>query len=163
LDWSSLVPATIIPHKGEGLSVAFHELDAPTEELSSKPTDFLEYVDTLPEVSRQLLYHVRFIPGSKRALAECLKENKKICSASDGLLDQDEKLASFSWHLIRKGNVLVEGAGPVDSVLDTLSSTQADLFGIAAIDKLLHHFCKFYNIESTSCVIKCCNNKAAIA
>jgi hypothetical protein len=28
LDWSYLVPATIIPHKGEGLSVAFHELDA---------------------------------------------------------------------------------------------------------------------------------------
>jgi hypothetical protein len=52
LDWSSLVPATIIPHKGEGLSVAFHELDAPTEELSSAPTNFLEYVDTSPEVSR---------------------------------------------------------------------------------------------------------------
>jgi hypothetical protein len=55
LDWSSLVPATIIPHKGEGLSVAFHELDAPTEELSSAPTNFLEYVDTLPEVSPRLL------------------------------------------------------------------------------------------------------------
>jgi hypothetical protein len=92
-----------------------------------------------------------------------LKENKKICAASDGSLDQDEELASFGWHLIGKGNVLVEGAGPVNSVLDTLSLTRAELFGIAAIDELLHHFCKFYNIESTSHVIKCCDNKAAIA
>jgi hypothetical protein len=79
------------------------------------------------------------------------------------LLDQDEELASFSWHLIGKGNVLVEGAGPVDGVPDTLSSTQVELFGIAVIDELLHHFCKFYDIESTSRVIKCCDNKAAIA
>ena len=110
-----------------------------------------------------MLYHVRFVPGGEHALAECLKENKKIRAASDGSLDQDEELASFGWHLIGKGNVLVEGAGPVDGVPDTLSSTRAELFGIAAIDELLHHFCKFYNIESTSRVIKCCDNKAAIA
>jgi hypothetical protein len=110
-----------------------------------------------------LLYHVRFVPGGEHALAECLKENKKICIASDGSLDQDEELASFGWQLIGKGNVLVKGAGPVDSVPDTLSSTWAELFGIAAIDELLHHFCKFYNIKSTSRVIRCCDNKAAIA
>jgi hypothetical protein len=73
LDWSYLVLAMIIPHKGEGLSMAFHELDTPTEELSSEPTNFLKYVDTLPEVSRQLLYHIRFVPSGKHALAECLK------------------------------------------------------------------------------------------
>jgi hypothetical protein len=94
---------------------------------------------------------------------ECLKENKKIWAASNGSLDQDKELASFGWHLIGKGNVLVKGAGPVDGVPNTLSSTWAELFGIAAIDKFLHHFCKFHNIESTSQVIKCCDNKVAIA
>jgi hypothetical protein len=88
---------------------------------------------------------------------------KKIRAASDGSLDLDEELASFGWHLIGKGNVLVKGAGPVDGVPDTLSLTRVELFSIAAIDEFLHHFCTFHNITSTSHVIKCCDNKAAIA
>jgi hypothetical protein len=93
-----------------------------------------------------------------------LQEHKKIRAKSDGSLDPDEELASFGWHLIGKGNVLVEGAGPVDGVPDTLrSSMWAELFSIAAIDEFLHHFCTFHNITSTSHVIKCCDNKAAFA
>jgi hypothetical protein len=58
LDWHSLVPTTIIPQKGDGISVVFHELAASMEEILLEPTNFLEYIDTLPVVSQCLLHHV---------------------------------------------------------------------------------------------------------
>lgn len=68
--------------------------------------------------------------------------NKKIRTASDGSLDKDKELVSFGWLLIAKGNVLVEGAGPVDGVPDLLSSTRSELFGIGAVVEFLRQFCK---------------------
>lgn len=162
LDWCSLVLATIISQHGNGVSIVFHELAYSMEDSQLAPPTFLKYVDTLPEVSQCLLCQVRFIHGGEQALVECLQEHKKIWAASDGSLDPDKELALFGLHLIGKGNVLVEGAGPVDGIPDTLSSTRAELFGIAAIDEFLLHFCMlmFHNIISTSHVIKCCEFKS---
>jgi len=70
-----------------------------------------------------------------------------MVAASDGSLNADEEIASFGWLLIGKGNVLVCGAGPVDGVPSLLSSTHAELFGIAAEIEFLYQFCKFWEIE----------------
>jgi hypothetical protein len=51
----------------------------------------------------------------------------------------------------------------VDGVPEYLSSTIADLFGIAAPSKFLHYFMEFYKIESTSKVINCVDNQAGIS
>jgi hypothetical protein len=66
---------------------------------------------------------------------ECLQQHKKIRAASNQSLDPDEELASFSWHLIGKGSILVEGAGPVDGIPNMLHLMQAELFSIAAIGR----------------------------
>jgi hypothetical protein len=57
----------------------------------------------------------------------------------------------------------VRGAGPVDGIPLVLSSTRAELFGIAAPNLLLSHFMKFYKIESKSKCLKCVYNQAAIS
>jgi hypothetical protein len=44
-----------------------------------------------------------------------------------------------------------------------LSSTRAELFGIAAPNLFLFHFMKFYQIESTSKCVKCVDNRASIS
>jgi hypothetical protein len=72
-------------------------------------------------------------------------------------------MASFGWLLIGHQNVLVCGAGPVDGIPLVLSSTRAELFGIAAPNLLLSHFMKFYKIESKSKCLKCVDNRAAIS
>jgi hypothetical protein len=74
-----------------------------------------------------------------------------------------KEMASFGWVLIGNQNVLIWGAGPVDGVPMVLSSTRAELFGIAAMNEFLFHFMKFHKIESTSKCVKCVDNKAAIS
>jgi hypothetical protein len=65
--------------------------------------------------------------------------------------------------LIGNQNVLIRGAGPVDGVPSVLSSTRAELFGIAAPILLLFHFMKFHQIESKSKCVKSIDNRAAIS
>jgi hypothetical protein len=127
------------------------------------PMNFIKYVETLPLVSCHLLQQLEFVPGGERALRECLKDNRQLKVASDGSFDPDEELASFGWLLIGIGNVLVHGAGPVDSILNHLSSTRAELFGIGATTEFLYHSCEFYEIESMSQVTNCCDNRAVIS
>jgi hypothetical protein len=81
---------------------------------------------------------------------------------TDGSYNMRKEMASFGWVLIGNKNILIWGAGPVNGVPTVLSSTRAELFGIAAPNEFLSHFMKFHKIESTSKCVKCVNNKAAI-
>ena len=83
-------------------------------------------------------------------LALCLVD----CIRTDGSFNMRIETASFGWLLTGNENVLVQGAGPVDSVPSVLSSTRAELFGVAAPNELLFHFMKFFKIESMSKSVK---------
>jgi len=108
---------------------------------------FDEYIQDQAQITRRLLWQFEFTPGGERILKECLRNNKKLRTASDGSLDPELQLASFRWLLIANGNVLVHGSGPVDDgIPDLLSSTRAELFGYGGIVEFLNHFCKFNNI-----------------
>jgi hypothetical protein len=86
-----------------------------------------------------------------------------VKAASDGSLDKEEELGSFGWQLIGNGNVLVSGAGPVDGIPEYVSSTHTELFGIGAVVEFLYQFCHFYKLDSSSKVVMCCDNQAAIS
>jgi hypothetical protein len=58
LDWCSLILATIISQHSNGVSIVFHELAYSMEDSQLAPPTFVEYVDTLPEVSQCLLCQV---------------------------------------------------------------------------------------------------------
>jgi hypothetical protein len=107
--------------------------------------------------------HIEFTPGGEKTLKQCLEKNKILKVGTDGSLNLSKGTASFGWLLIGNQNVLVRGAGPVDGVPSVLSSTRAELFGIAAPNEFLFHFMKFHKIESTSKVLKAVDNKASIA
>jgi hypothetical protein len=96
-------------------------------------------------------------------LMHCLKNDKPLKIGTDGSLNLQKETASFGWLLIGNQNVLIHGAGPVDGVPSVLSSTRAELFGIAAPYLLLFHFMKFHQIESKSKCVKCIDNRAAIS
>jgi hypothetical protein len=74
---------------------------------------------------------------------------------TDGSYNMGKETASFGWLLIGNQNVLIWGVGPVDGVPTVLSSTRAELFGIAAPNEFLFHF--------TSKCMKGVDNKAAIS
>jgi hypothetical protein len=59
--------------------------------------------------------------------------------------------------------VLVAHMAEIIFVESVLSSTRVELVGIAAPNKFLFHFMKYYKIESMSKVMKCVNNRAAIS
>jgi hypothetical protein len=82
---------------------------------------------------------------------------------TNGSYNMGKEMASFGWLLIGNQNVLIREAGPVDGVPTFLSSTRAELFGIAAPNEFLFHFMKFHQIESTSKCVKGVDNKAAIS
>jgi ribonuclease HI len=82
---------------------------------------------------------------------------------TDGSFHQEKETASFGWVLLGNQTLLVRGAGPVDGVPSMMSSTRAELFGIASPNEFLYHFMKFHQIESTSKCLKCVDNKAAIS
>jgi hypothetical protein len=107
--------------------------------------------------------HVEFVPGGEDTLKHCLQHDKLLKIGTDGSFNQRKETASFGWLLIGHQNVLVHGAGPVDGISLVLSSTRAELFGIAAPNLLLSHFMKFYKIESKSKCLKCLDNRAAIS
>jgi hypothetical protein len=107
--------------------------------------------------------HVKFVPGGEAMLKHCLKNNKTLKIGTNGSLNLRKETASFGWLLIGNQTVLIWGAGPVDGVPSVLSSTRAELFGIAAPNLLLFHFMKFHKIESTSKCVKCVDNRAPIS
>jgi hypothetical protein len=73
-DFTSLVQA-----QSEGMVVAVYNTLWPSEEeLLAESQSFVMYVQTLPLVSRQLMYQIRFVPGSECTLWDCLCENKKL-------------------------------------------------------------------------------------
>ena len=82
---------------------------------------------------------------------------------TDGSFHQEKEMASFRWVLLGNQILLVAGAGPVNGVPSMMSSTRAELFGIASPNKFLYHFMKFHQIESMSKCLKCVDNKAAIS
>jgi hypothetical protein len=81
--------------------------------------------------------HVEVVPGREQMLKHCLVNNMILKIGTDGSVNLRKETASFGWLLIGNKNVLVRGAGPVDGVPAVLSSTRAELFGIAAPNKLL--------------------------
>jgi hypothetical protein len=107
--------------------------------------------------------HFKFTPGSEQMLKHCLKNNMLLKSGTDGSYHMQLEMASFGLPLLGNQNILVQGAGPVDGVPSVLSSTRAELFGIAAPNEFLHHFMKFHQIELTSKCLKCVDNKATIS
>jgi hypothetical protein len=107
--------------------------------------------------------HIEFALGGKQMLKYCLENNKILKCGTDGSLCLMKEMASFGWLLIGNHNVLVCVAGPVDGVPNVLSSTRVELFGIAAPNKFLLHFMKYYKIELTSKCVKRVDNHAAIS
>jgi hypothetical protein len=94
LDWCILIPATI-QAQSDGMVVAVYNTLRPSEEeLLAESRSFVTYVQTLPLVSQQLIYQIRFVPGSECTLQDFLHENKKLWAARDGSLNQDAVLAS---------------------------------------------------------------------
>jgi hypothetical protein len=102
--------------------------------------------------------HVKFVPGSEAMQKHCLKNNKTLKIGTDGSLNLQKETASIGWLLIGNQTVLA-----VDGIPLVLSSTRAELFGIAAPNLLLFHFMKFHKIESTSKCVKCVDNRALIS
>jgi hypothetical protein len=96
-------------------------------------------------------------------LKHCLENNRSLKIGTDGSVNLQQETASFGWLLIGNQNVIVHGAGPVDGVPLVLSSTRAELFGIATPNLFLLHFMKFYQIESMSKCVKCVDNRASIS
>ena len=154
-----MVPATTDSRDGTKLHAIFCDRVFQEEvEDADDLQSFDEYIETLPEFSQRLLRQVDFVPGR-----ECLMSNRKLRSGSDGSLDQETELASFGWLILGNGNILVRGAGPVDGVPDLLSSTRAELFGIAAKIEFLYQFCRYSNIPVTkSQLVAFVDNRAAI-
>ncbi len=76
---------------------------------------------------------------------------KHVIETGDQWILQYEKRNGIIWMgVIGNRNILIWEAGPVNGVPMALSSTQAELFGIAAPNEFLSHFMKFHKIESTS-------------
>jgi hypothetical protein len=84
--------------------------------------------------------HVKFAPAGKCILKAFLERNMILKIGTNGSFFRGNKTAPFGWVLIGNQTVLAHRAGPVDGVPSVLNSTRAKLFGIAAPNKLLHHF-----------------------
>ena len=163
IDWNTVIPAMVTSSRTSSITATYHERVVPNRIIPADPKTFKEYVETLPHHVCRLLHSIQFSPGGERVLRECLHNNTIIKIGTDGSLQKVKQTASFGWILIGMKQKLVEGAGPVDGVPEFLSSTRAELFGIAAPNEFLHYFMKYHKIESTSKVIKCIDNRAAIS
>jgi hypothetical protein len=91
-----------------------------------------------------------FVLGGEQTLKHCLANNKILKIGTNGSVNLRKEMASFGWLLIGNKNVLVCGSGPVDGIMDVLSSTWVELFRIGAPNEFLFHFMKYHNIKSTS-------------
>jgi hypothetical protein len=166
--WRTHVPVTVVPDRTSPTSIhvsLYCNINNNTSSSSTPlpPTSFQAYIDTLPEITQRLLTQLEFVPRGEQSLCDCLLGNHKLQAARDGFLNPKQELASFGWQLLGNGNVLVQGAGPVDGVPDLLSSTRAKLFGVSAILEFLYHFCSYSNLlASTSRVVLWVDNRAAI-
>ena len=163
VDWNTVIPAMVTSSRNSSITVMYHVWVVSNRIIPADPKTFKEYVETLPQHVRRLLHSIQFSPGGERVLRECLRNNTIIKIGTDGSLKKAKQTASFGWILIGMKQKLVEGVGPVDRVPEFLSSTRAELFGIAAPNEFLHYFMKYHKIELTSKVIKCVNNRAAIS
>jgi hypothetical protein len=101
------------------------------------------------------LWHFEFTLGGECILKSCLERNMILKLGTDGSFHQEKETASFRWVLLGNQTLLVRGAGPIDGVPSMMSSTRAELFGIASPNEFLYHFMKFHQIESTSKCLKC--------
>jgi hypothetical protein len=161
VDWNIMV-LTMVNQTQTGTIVAnFHETVETSHKVRTADT-FSDYIATLLEHIHRLLMHYEFTPEGERTLKACLEQNMLLKLGTDGSYNMGKEMASFGWVLIGNKNVLIRGARPVDGVPTVLSSTRAELFGIAAPNEFLSHFMKFHKIESTSKCVKCVDNKAAI-
>jgi hypothetical protein len=142
---------------------SFHSHAKPSQDACNEVGNFGDYLKTLPEHIQRLLMHIEFVPGGKDMLMHCFKNDKALKIGTDGSLNLRKETASFGWLPIGNQNVLIRGAGLVDVIPSVLSSTQAELFGVAAPNLLLFHFMKFHQIESKSKCVKCIDNQAAIS
>jgi hypothetical protein len=161
--WNIMIPANVMRTRTQNVIATFHLHAKPPQEASDEVDNFGAYLKTLPDHIQWLLMHVKFVPGGKDILKHCLKNDKPLKIGTDGSLNLWKETASFGWFLIGNQNVLIRGVGPVDGVPSVLSSTLAELFGIAALNLLLFHFMKFHQIESKSKCVKCVDNQAAIS
>jgi hypothetical protein len=108
-------------------------------------------------------YLVEFAPGGKQMLQHCLAHGQDIEDWNQWV-SKSEQRNFFVWLATAwEQNVLVHGTGPVDGVPTVLSSTRAEVFGIAAPYEFLVHFMKFHKIESMSKCVKCVVKWAAIS
>jgi hypothetical protein len=163
VNWNIMIPATVMKTRTRNVIATFHSHAKTSRDARNEVGSFGDYIKTLPDHVQQLLMHVEFIPGGEDMLMHCLKNDKPLKIGTDGSLNLWKETASFGWLLIGNQNVLIRGAGPVDGVSSVLSSTRAELFGIAAPNLLLFHFMKFHQIESKSKCVKCVDNRAAIS
>jgi hypothetical protein len=157
VNWNIMIPANVKRTQTQNVIATFHSHPKPSQEASDEVNDFGAYLKTLPDHIQWL----EFVPGGKDILMHCLKNDKPLKIGTDGSLNLRKGTASFGWLLIVNQNVLIRRAGPVDGVPLVLSSTRAELFGIAAPNLLLFHFMKFNQIESKSKFMKCVDNRAA--
>jgi hypothetical protein len=162
VEWNIMIPATVTRTRTRNIVASFHETVEEIQEARTVNT-FSEYIATLPQHKRRLLMHYEFTPGGEQILKACLERNMILKLGTDGSYNMGKETASFGWLLIGNQTVLIRGAGPVDGVPTVLSSTRAELFGIAAPNEFLFHFMKFHKIESTSKCVKGVDNKAAIS
>jgi hypothetical protein len=81
--------------------------------------------------------HIEFVPGGARMLKPCLQKNHLLKTQMAGSIVLQNETASFAWFLIGNHNVVLCDASPVHGVPSTLSSTRAELFGIAALNEFL--------------------------
>lgn len=125
---------------------------------------FMEHIDTLPEQERRLFHRAKFKTRGERALRECLIQSINLKIRADRPLHKEKEASSFGWLLLGNKQKLVEGAGLVGGALpEHLSSTRAELLGIASPNELLHQLMTFHKVESRSKVIKAVDNLAAIS
>jgi hypothetical protein len=158
-----MILATVLKTRTRNVIAEFHSHTMPIQANEKPKTTFDEYVETLPVHIQQLLMQYEFVPGGEQTLKHCLANNKILKIGTNGSVNLRKEMASFGWLLIGNKNVLVHGSGPVDGVMDVLSSTRADLFGIGAPNAFLFHFMKYHNIKSTSKCMKAVDNHAAIS
>jgi hypothetical protein len=163
VDWNVMVPATVQRTLTGNVMVTFHECVEEPQDEEGEAHTFREYMKKLPEHERRLLWHIEFAPGGESILKSCLQCNMILKLGTDGSFHQEKETASFGWVLLGNQTLLVQGSGPVDGVPSMMSSTRAELFGIASPNEFLHHFMKYHQIESTSKCLKCVDNKAAIS
>jgi hypothetical protein len=164
IDWNIMIPTNVEKTQTQNVTATYHShAKVIPDDDDDDAVTFSDYIKTLPEHIQQLLMHIKFVPGGKRMLKHCLENDRILKIGTDGSLNQCKETASFGWLLIGNNNVLVYGAGPVDGVPVVLSSTRAELFGIAAPNKFLFHFMKFHKIKSTNKCINVVDNQAAIA